>query len=96
LRCPTASSCPAHKPCAGHPAWQAQYCVNRDGRLFTTHDSNHARRAASRAYLLRDGTRIAEGPVDSVLNRQWLEEHYRAPVEQLVDPENGEVAFLSG
>lgn len=66
------------------------------GVLFTTHDPNHARRAASRAYLLRDGTRIAEGPVDSVLNRQRLEELYRAPVEQLVDPETGEVAFLPG
>jgi iron complex transport system ATP-binding protein len=29
------------------------------GVLFTTHDPNHALRAADRAYLLRDGTRIA-------------------------------------
>jgi iron complex transport system ATP-binding protein len=64
------------------------------GVLFTTHDPNHALRAANRAYLLRDGTRIAEGPVDTVLNRERLEELYRAPVERLVDPETGAVAFL--
>ncbi len=66
------------------------------GVLFTTHDPNHALRAADRAYLLRDGTRIAEGPVNSVLNRERLEELYRAPVEQLLDPETGTVAFLPG
>ena len=33
------------------------------GVLFTTHDPNHALRAADRAYLLRGGERIAEGPV---------------------------------
>ena len=33
------------------------------GVLFTTHDPNHAMRAADRAFLLREGTRIAEGPV---------------------------------
>ena len=31
------------------------------GVLFTTHDPNHALRAADRAYLLRGGERIAEG-----------------------------------
>ena len=31
------------------------------GVLFTTHDPNHALRAADRAYLLRAGERIAEG-----------------------------------
>jgi iron complex transport system ATP-binding protein len=49
------------------------------GVLFTTHDPNHALRAADRAYLLRDGTRLAEGPVASVLNQAQLEELYRAP-----------------
>ena len=39
------------------------------GVLFTTHDPNHALRAADRAFLLRDGTRIAEGPVRTVLTR---------------------------
>lgn len=66
------------------------------GVLFTTHDPNHALRSADRAYLLRDGTRIAEGPVGSVLDRTHLEELYRAPVERLVDPETGAVAFLPG
>ena len=33
------------------------------GILFTTHDPNHALRAADRAYLLRQGERIAEGAV---------------------------------
>ena len=35
------------------------------GVLFTTHDPNHALRAADRAYLLRDGERIAEGATGS-------------------------------
>jgi len=66
------------------------------GVLFTTHDPNHALRAADRAYLLRDGTRIADGPVDEVLNRTQLEELYRAPVERLTDTATGAVAFLPG
>ena len=33
------------------------------GVLFTTHDPNHALRAADRAYLLRDGACLAEGEV---------------------------------
>ena len=66
------------------------------GVLFTTHDPNHALRAADRAYLLRAGTRIAEGPVTSVLNREQLEQLYGAPVERLVDPQTGAVAFLPG
>jgi len=66
------------------------------GVLFTTHDPNHALRAADRAYLLREGTRVAEGPVASVLNREQLEQLYRAPVERLVDPDTGAVAFLPG
>jgi iron complex transport system ATP-binding protein len=66
------------------------------GVLFTTHDPNHALRAADRAFLLRDGTRIAEGPVASVLNRAQLEALYGAPVEQLTDPDTGGAAFLPG
>src|SRR6202008_13057 len=38
------------------------------GVLFTTHDPNHALRAAARASLLRDGERLAEGPVADVLD----------------------------
>jgi iron complex transport system ATP-binding protein len=66
------------------------------GVLFTTHDPNHALRAADRAYLLRDGARIAEGPVATVLNREQLEELYRASVERLSDRDSGAVAFLPG
>jgi iron complex transport system ATP-binding protein len=66
------------------------------GVLFTTHDPNHALRAADRAFLLREGTRVAEGPVGNVLDREKLEALYRAPVERLVDPETGAVAFLPG
>jgi iron complex transport system ATP-binding protein len=66
------------------------------GVLFTTHDPNHALRVADRAYLLREGARIAEGPVTAVLNQTQLQELYRAPVERVVDPETGAVAFLPG
>jgi len=66
------------------------------GVLFTTHDPNHALRAADRAYLLREGARIAEGPVAQVLQQQQLEALYGAPVERLTDPATGAVAFLPG
>jgi iron complex transport system ATP-binding protein len=66
------------------------------GVLFTTHDPNHALRAADRAYLMRDGTRIADGAVGEVLTRAQLEALYRAPVEQLDDSARGGRAFLPG
>jgi len=66
------------------------------GVLFTTHDPNHALRAADRAYLLREGTRIADGPVATVLNREQLEALYHASVDRLTDRESGAVAFLPG
>jgi iron complex transport system ATP-binding protein len=66
------------------------------GVLFTTHDPNHALRAADRAYLLREGKCLAEGPVAAVLTRAQLEELYRAPVEQLRDAASGSSAFLPG
>ena len=66
------------------------------GVLFTTHDPNHALRAADRAYLLREGTRIADGPVATVLNREQLEALYRTTVERLTDRASGAVAFLPG
>jgi len=65
------------------------------GVLFTTHDPNHAMRAADRAYLLRDGARIAEGAIGAVLNRAQLEELYGAPVETITDTA-GRIAFLPG
>ena len=66
------------------------------GVLFTTHDPNHALRAADRAYLLRDGERIADGPVSSVLTRGRLEELYLTRIERLIDTETGATAFLPG
>ena len=66
------------------------------GVLFTTHDPNHAMRAADRAFLLREGVRIGEGPVASVLNREQLEALYGAPVEIVTDTVTGTGAFLPG
>jgi iron complex transport system ATP-binding protein len=66
------------------------------GVLFTTHDPNHALRAADRAFLMRDGSRIAEGSARDVLTRAALERLYGAPVEQLDDPATGGSAFLPG
>jgi len=65
------------------------------GVLFTTHDPNHALRAADRAFLLRDGARIGEGAVAEVLTAANLTALYRAPVETLIDPA-GRIAFLPG
>ena len=66
------------------------------GVLFTTHDPNHAMRAADRAYLLKQGARLAEGATTSVLNRVQLEALYGAPVEVLSDTASGTSAFLPG
>jgi iron complex transport system ATP-binding protein len=66
------------------------------GVLFTTHDPNHALRAADRAYLMRDGTRVAVGTTGDVLTRENLEAIYRAPVRVLVDAKDGTTAFLPG
>jgi iron complex transport system ATP-binding protein len=66
------------------------------GVLFTTHDPNHALRAADRAFLMRDGERLAQGPVREVLTRVRLEALYGAPVEELTDAASGQPAFLPG
>jgi iron complex transport system ATP-binding protein len=66
------------------------------GVLFTTHDPNHALRAADRAFLLREGTRVGEGAVATVLNREQLEALYDAPVEKITDVAAGMSAFLPG
>jgi iron complex transport system ATP-binding protein len=66
------------------------------GVLFTTHDPNHAMRAADRAYLLRDGTRIGDGATDTVLSREQLQALYGAPVDVISDRQHGRVAFLPG
>ena len=64
--------------------------------LFTTHDPNHALRAADRAFLMRDGTRLAEGAVRDVLTRAHLEALYGAPVDELQDRDSTHTAFLPG
>ena len=64
------------------------------GVLFTTHDPNHALRAADRAYLLRGGERIAEGPVQQMLTRERLEALYGAPVHTITDTTG--TAFIPG
>jgi iron complex transport system ATP-binding protein len=64
------------------------------GVLFTTHDPNQALRLADRAFLLRAGTRVTDGPVNTVLTRENLEALYGAPVRVLRDGESSETAFL--
>ena len=66
------------------------------GVLFTTHDPNHALRAAHRAYLLRAGECLADGPVAEMLTGERLEALYRAPVQRLSDSVTGAAAFLPG
>jgi iron complex transport system ATP-binding protein len=66
------------------------------GVLFTTHDPNHAMRAADRVYLLRQGERIAEGSTAAILGRGELEALYGAPVELINDRAAGRTAFLPG
>jgi iron complex transport system ATP-binding protein len=66
------------------------------GVLFTTHDPNHALRAADRAFLIREGECVAEGCVRDVLTRARLESLYGAPVEMLTDGTTGATAFLPG
>jgi iron complex transport system ATP-binding protein len=64
------------------------------GVLFTTHDPNHALRAAHRACLLRDGRIVAEGETARVLTRENLETLYGAPVLPVAD--QSKIAFLPG
>ncbi len=66
------------------------------GVLFTTHDPNHALRAADRACLLGAGTTLAEGAVARVLTRTELEALYGTHIEALTDVETGASAFLPG
>jgi iron complex transport system ATP-binding protein len=64
------------------------------GVLFTTHDPNHARRAANRALLLRDGRSLAEGPIADVLTRDALQALYRTPIRRIFDPAADQEVFL--
>jgi iron complex transport system ATP-binding protein len=66
------------------------------GVLFTTHDPNHAMRAADRAYLIRNGERLAEGKTEKILVRAELERLYGSPIEEISDRNSARNAFLPG
>jgi iron complex transport system ATP-binding protein len=66
------------------------------GVLFTTHDPNHAMRAADRAYLLRQGARLGEGAVEEILGRAQLEALYGTPVQLITDADGQRSAFIPG
>jgi iron complex transport system ATP-binding protein len=66
------------------------------GVLFTTHDPNHAIRAADRVYLIRNGERVGEGATGKILARAELERLYDAPVEEVSDRDRARTAFLPG
>jgi iron complex transport system ATP-binding protein len=63
------------------------------GVLFTTHDPNHALRAAGRACLLRQGVVIGEGQAKEVLTLENLSALYGATIHRLTDAA-GDQAFL--
>jgi iron complex transport system ATP-binding protein len=63
------------------------------GVLFTTHDPNHAMRAADRACLLRQGAVIGEGAARHVLTLDNLSALYGAKIQRLTDA-GGDQAFL--
>ena len=73
-----------------------QLAASGHGVLFTTHDPNHAMRAADRVYLLRGGECIGEGPTSTILGRPQLEALYGGPVEEISDRSDGRTAFLPG
>jgi iron complex transport system ATP-binding protein len=66
------------------------------GVLFTTHDPNHAMRAADRVYLLREGSCVAEGAVRAVLGQAQLEALYGTPVQLIADADGTHSAFMPG
>jgi iron complex transport system ATP-binding protein len=66
------------------------------GVLFTTHDPNHAMRAADRAFLIRSGERLGDGPTRDILVRPQLEQLYGSPVEEISEPNGTRTAFLPG
>jgi iron complex transport system ATP-binding protein len=74
----------------------AALAASGHGVLFTTHDPNHAMRAAGRAFLLRQGACIATGDVRSVLERAQLEALYGAKIVRIQDRGSDESAFLPG
>src|SRR6516164_7341811 len=73
-----------------------QLAASGHGVLFTTHDPNHAMRAADRAYLLREGARLGEGAVGEILGRTQLEALYGTPVQLITDAAGQHSAFIPG
>ena len=66
------------------------------GVLFTTHDPNHALRAADRAFLLREGTRIAEGAGRRGAQPRAARGALRRAGRDVTDTAAGKTAFLPG
>ena len=66
------------------------------GVLFTTHDPNHALRAADRAFLLRDGTRWPKGRSPACSTASGWKRFTARRSRRLADPESGGAAFLPG
>jgi iron complex transport system ATP-binding protein len=62
--------------------------------LLTTLVANLGLCYADRAYLLRGGERLAEGPVQQILTRERLEALYGAPVQTITDATG--TAFIPG
>jgi ABC-type Mn2+/Zn2+ transport system ATPase subunit len=73
-----------------------QLAASGHGVLFTTHDPNHAMRAADLVYRPRGGECIGQGLTSSMLGRAQLEAPYGGPVEEISDRSDGRIAFLPG
>jgi iron complex transport system ATP-binding protein len=65
------------------------------GVIFSTHDPNHALRAADDALLLRGGRPIAAGPAAAVIDATRLGALYDTPVQTVLDP-GGRPLFVAG
>src|SRR5262249_24743905 len=65
------------------------------GVLFTTHDPNHAMRAAGRAHPFPDGIRVSGGATGGLLTKAQWERLYGPSVERVNDS-TGRTAFLPG
>lgn len=65
------------------------------GVLFSTHDPNHALRAADEALLLRAGRALATGPAASVIAADNLQALYGVPVQAARDA-RGRPFYLPG
>lgn len=59
------------------------------GVLFSTHDPNHALRAADEALLVRAGSPLATGPTAAIIDAGMLAELYGGPVREWRDAEGG-------